>query len=187
MGLEAEFVPVPIKNLRHFLRDEPPKLPKQFTILSYVPDNKGELYGLDHVMQLAKDIPKVKIHILGGKGESIVDKPSNIHFLGWIDDVYAAYKDCTVLVRMTKHDGYGGTVQEALSLSRHAIWTYPLQGALHAPDYPALRQHVLQLLSLHQKGLLKLNTEGRDFVKSNLHPELLAAQIRQKMFESFRP
>lgn len=183
IGLEAEFVPVPIKNLRCFLQEEPPKLPEQFTILSYVPENKGELYGLDHLLRLAKDVPEANFRIFGGKGESIVDKPSNVCFLGWIDDVRAAYRDCTVLVRMTKHDGYGGTVQEALALGRHAIWTYPFQGALHAPDYPALRQHVQRLLSLHQQGALELNMKGRDFVKSNFHPDLLAAQIQQRMLE----
>jgi hypothetical protein len=80
---------------------------------------------------------------------------------------------------MTEHDGYGGTVQEALSLGRYAIWTYPFPGAFLARDYSSLSYYVSHLYNLHKEGNLTINEVGRTYMLENMHPKYLIANIAQ--------
>ena len=102
-------------------------------------------------------------------------------FEGAVDDIEAIYARCTVAVRMTRHDGLTGSIQEPLLLGRHAIWTYPFPGVRQAEDYPALRLHIEQLLELHESGRLDLNLEGRHHIQEHLHPETLAQDVRRRL------
>lgn len=182
-GIEASFMPLPLKSVGVFLSQDPPKLPSRFTVLSYLSDQRPRFYGWDYILQLSKDFPEINILIVGAKGEFAKNFPANIKFLGWVNDMYAIYANSTVLIRMTQHDGYGGTVQEALSLGRYAIWTYPFPGAFQARDYFFLRKHIEHLYNLHQKGLLPLNKEGREYMRQNMDTKMLAAHIQEGLIE----
>lgn len=183
IGLEAAFVPSSSKKRALYLSLEPPPLPKQFAILAYVPDQGEELYGWQHLIRLARELPETEIKILSGTGKSLSEVPHNIHFLGWHEDVYDAYKKCSLVVRMTNHDGYSSSVQEALLLGRHVIWTYPFPGVVQAESYDALYQHVKRLLDLHANGQLKINNEGRDFMAKKMNPDHLVAQMQKMILE----
>ena len=80
-------------------------------------------------------------------------------------------------------DGYASSVQEALLLGRHVVWTYPFAGALPANNYESLHKHVKRMLELHQQGKLGINFEGREYIKQNLPPELLVTQLQKKIRE----
>jgi len=179
LGIEASFIPLPLKPVGKFLSQNPPKLTTHFTVSSYLSDQRPRFYGWDHILQLAKDFPEIDILIAGAEGRFAKDFPPNIQFLGWIDNMYDMYANSTVLVRMTQHDGYGGTVQEALALGRYAIWSYPFPGALQAKDYSSLCKHIKRLYNLHQKGLLTFNEEGREYMRQNMEPKMLAARIQE--------
>jgi len=183
LGIEASFVPSPSKKRSMFLSQAPPKLPNRFTILTYIPDSKPEFYGWDRILRLAKDFPEIDIVVVRGEGKFIKDFPPNIKFLGWVDNMYDIYKNCTAVVRITKHDGYAGTILEPLILGRYAVWTYPFPGVHQAQDYSSLRSYIESLLKLHRKGLLKINTKGREFIQQNLNPELLSIQLQEKIIK----
>ena len=179
LGIEASFIPLPLKSVGIALSQDPPKLPPRFTVLSYLSDRRPWFYGWDNILQLSKDFPEIDILIAGAEGRFVKGFPANIKFLGWIDDMYDTYTNSTVLIRMTQHDGYGGTVQEALALGRYAIWTYPFPDALQARDYSSLCKHIKRLYNLHQKGLLTFNEEGREYMRHNMEPKMLAARIQE--------
>jgi glycosyltransferase involved in cell wall biosynthesis len=179
IGINARFVPLPLKTVGTFLSREPPPLPKNFKITTYLSDQRPTFYGWDHILRLAKDFPDIEIIVIGSTGSFVRHHPPNVRFLGWVSDTFPVFADCTVVVRMTEHDGYGGTVQEALSLGRYAIWTYPFPGASVAEDYSSLCRHVNHLYKLHKKGRLFINEAGRTYMLENMHPKYLAAKIAQ--------
>lgn len=181
MGLHASFVPITNRTRSMFLTLEPPPLPSTFRILSYIPDARQTFYGWEHIVRLAYDFPAIEFQIVRGSGQSVSGYPANIRFLGWLDDIYPAYESSTLTVRMIEHDGYSGTVQEALLLGRYAIWTYPFHGALYAKEYETLHGHVSRLVDLHDQGELRLNEEGRDYIQHRLHPDLLMKRLRQRL------
>lgn len=180
IGINAYFIPLPLKTVGVFLAENPPpSLPKEFRILTYMSDQRPEFYGWRYILHLAQEFPDVEIIVIGATGSFADDKPPNVHFLGWVKDTFPVFADCTVLVRMTEHDGYGGTVQEALSLGRYAIWSYPFPGAFEAKDYLSLRDHISYLYDRHKKGVLPINKAGRTYMLSNMNPTHLGSNIVQ--------
>ena len=183
LGFKCEFMPLPKTHLARALDAEPPALPEQFRILSYMTDRRHQTYGSEHLTRLAMDLPHVTIAVAGAKGTFLKDCPANLHFLGWIDDMSSEYAKATVVVRMVEHDGYGGTVQEALAHGRQAIWTYPMPGVHQVKGYDDLKARVLTLLAHHQRGALSMNYEGREFLKQNVHRRLVDRRIVESIEE----
>ena len=181
LGLDSTYMPYSSERHAEFLLMEPPALPARFSILSYVPDGHEELYGWEYLVRLANDFPENEISIISGTGKSVRDVPANIHFLGWLEHIYPAYRESSLLVRMIKHDGYARTVQEMLLLGRYVIWNYGFPGAILAQDYQTLQGHVKRLLLLHDQGALQINLEGRHHIKRNLNPAKLAENVRNRM------
>ncbi len=179
VGINARFIPLPLKTVGDFLSRKPPPLPRKFKILTYLSDHRPTFYGWDYILRLAEDFPDIEIIVIGATGSFVRHHPPNLCFLGWVNEVFPVFADCTLVVRMTEHDGYGGTVQEALSLGRYAIWTYPFPGTFLAKDYSSLRYHVNHLYELHKEGGLLINETGRTYMLKNMHPKYLAAKIEQ--------
>ena len=181
LGFKCEFMPLPKTHLAKVLDAQLPALPEQFRILSYMNDLTHQRYGSEHLIRLARDLPQVTLAIAGAKGTFLRDCPSNLHFLGWIDDMSEEYAKATVVVRMVEHDGYGGMVQEALAHGRQAIWTYPMPGVHQVKGYEDLKRRVLTLLAQHQRGALSMNYEGREFLKQNMHRRLVDRRIVERI------
>lgn len=179
--IRSQFVPLPLDTVDIALSNDPPPLPDRFTVLSYLPDDRPQFYGSDYIVQLAREFQDVHFLIVGTKGKLITDKLPNVQFLGWVDNMYELYAKTTVVIRMTQHDGYGGTVQEALATGRYAIWIYPFPGALQAKDYPSLCDHIRRLINLHRKSLLRINKRGRDYMKEHMNPKVLARYISKNL------
>lgn len=182
LGIESTLVPFTSQKRKAYLSMCPPELPRQFTILTSIPSERLDFYGWGNILKLAHDFPEITFNVLRATGEGTRNKPSNLNFLGWVEDTFGVYKNSTVAVRMTEHDGYSGSIQEPLALCRHAIWTYPFPGALLTKDYPTLHRHIAGLLQLHQKGLLKKNEEGRQFMMKNLNPDTLARNLESALY-----
>lgn len=181
-GVQAMFISLSaVPFVKVDLSVEAPPLPKEFTVLTYVPDSAVSLYGGEHIKCLARDFPMVKIKILSSTGGWWPDPPPGVQFLGWVDDPRELYVQSTVMIRMAAHDAIGGMVQEALSYGRHVIWSYPLGGVRMARDYGALREHVEELLEEHRRSDLKINAEGIEVVKNNFLPELNIKKLMEVM------
>lgn len=187
IGINAQFVPLPLKTVGYFLSQEPPPLPRQFKILTYIPERRAAFYGWEHILRLAEDFPTLDILVIGARGRFVSSPPPNIHFLGWLHDTANIFAECSVVVRMTTHDGYGGTIQEGLSLGRYAIWTYPFPGAFLAKDYVSLRAHIDSLYTLHRRNLLTLNEKGRAYMLQHMRPENLTANILRRFQNLLSP
>lgn len=177
IGFNSKFVPLPSLTIRKILSDNPKPLPKCFTILTYLPDERAEFYGSDYIIRLANDFPDIKFLVVGGEGNFLNRKVNNIRFYGWVENMETFYQQSSMIIRMTKHDGYGGTIQEGLAMGRYAAWTYPFPGAFQTKDYIELKKYVSGLYELNQCKKLSINYLGRDYIKNNHHPDVLFDNI----------
>lgn len=178
VGIQAAVVPLTSAVFPATL----PPLPPEFRILTYF-GARPQFYGFDHLCRLAEDFPDVPVHVVGDCGLRQQDVPINMKLLGRLENMHEQYAQCSVYVRMTKHDGLSFMVLEALSYGRHVVWTYPFEGVLWANDYGTLRRHVERLLHVHEGGELRLNTTGQDFVRREYDPEKVAANLRRRVRE----
>lgn len=181
INIKSEFVPLPVSSVKEILFRDPPLFPKKFTVLSYLPKDRLNFFKSGYIIRLAREFPEISFLIVGSSGEFLKDKLSNIKFLGWITHVNKIYSKSTLLIRMTEHDGYPWTIQEALAMGRYAIWNFPFPGVFQAKNYQELYSQVNKLFTLHKEGKLTLNKEGRQYIKKELNPQILTKQVINKL------
>ena len=98
MGFQCEFMPLPKTRLATALDREPPPLPERFRILSYLKDRTHQRYGSAHLIRLAGDFPRVTVAVAGAKGTFLRERPPNLQFLGWVNDMATEYRQSDLVV-----------------------------------------------------------------------------------------
>jgi len=101
--------------------------------------------------------------------------------MGWVEDVEALYRQTTVFVRLTHHDGTAFTVLEAESRARHVIWTYDRPGVITARGHDAVKAALADLYARHQAGTLEPNAEGRDYALGHFNFQALATELDTRL------
>lgn len=187
VGIDAEtalFPPMTPETVTGF---EQINLPKAFEALSYVPDDRADFYGGADLVHLARAFPAVKFNILGGNGTWIDTPPQNLVFHGWQKDILPFFARSSVVLRLTKHDSFGGTATEGLFTARHLISSTPIPTAVHIEygNTQKLEQEFALLCRKHETGKLKPNLEGQKYAREQLRPEKLAEVISKRILEFY--
>jgi glycosyltransferase involved in cell wall biosynthesis len=169
-GLSARIVPLPPRRARrHYGSCEP--LPEIFTVLLYVPRTRQEFYGARQFERLMHDLRDKRIrYVIVGGGSVRLPQGIEATDLGWCNDLQQAYREASVLVRFTEHDGLSLMVLEALSYGRHVVWTRPFNFVRYVRDYASLRQEVLALYEAHERGALGPQRNASDFINQRYSP-----------------
>ncbi|MEX0783491.1 MAG: hypothetical protein WD557_12645 [Dehalococcoidia bacterium] len=191
LGIEAEYVPLPVPSLH---TGDPPPLPATFRVLLYYPVDPidREVFDWDAMLGLATAFPDVQFQLVPSPPETLPGPlPPNLTARGWVRDVDALYRDTTVYVRLTAHDGTSFMAVESLSRGRYVIWTFPLSGAIQARGFEAVSATLRELWERHQRGELELNEAGRAAALTDFDPDRLAgdldARLREALGVSPRP
>jgi hypothetical protein len=181
LGLTCELVPLPSARVP----GEPTVLPAEFAVLVYVPVvSRSELYGLDLILQVARDLPHVPFELVGLYEGTIPNPPANLRVHGRIPDLGEFYRRATVLWRPVRHDGLSFMVMEAMGHGRHVLWTYPFPGCICVTDAVEARQEISRLYALHQEHRLKINCAGvRAIAEGGYLPQHLKKQIHGRLEE----
>lgn len=155
-GIKAEwlFIPPVIKPDREY------PLPQEFTVLSYFGERRNKFYGSDIVEKLAENMPDTHF-IIVGEPEKKLCLP-NIKYYGFVTPEKMAdlYTQSTVLVRLTRHEGLGLMVIEALSYGRHVIFSHIFPECFYAKTY----DECFKLLN-DLKSTKTLNIAGMKYVE----------------------
>jgi len=176
LGAPCELVPFPSA----LIPEQPTHLPAQFRVLVYVPTvERAELYGLDRILQVARELPHIAFQLVGMLDGPIPDVPGNLSIHGRIPNLLDFYHGSSVVWRPVRHDGVSWMVLEALGHGRHVLWTYPFPGCIRVEGAEDARDQILRLHDLHQQGSLTVNEEGVRFIeRGGYHPRLLKGRIR---------
>jgi len=160
IGVVSEYVslPIPIES------GPAPPLPEVFSALLYYPVDAfdREVFDGETLLRLPLEFPEIRFTIIPSPSETLpAPLPENLEARAWVEDMDALYRETTVLVRLTSHDGVSFSVAEALSRGRYVIWTHQMSGCIKAEGFASVSKALRDLYERHQAGALKVNTYGR--------------------------
>jgi hypothetical protein len=179
LGARCELMPFPSA----LVPDRPRPMPAEFRVLVYVPTvTRSELYGLDRVLQVARELPHISFELVGLLDGPIPDPPENLLIHGRAQNLNDFYRRASVVWRPVRHDGISWMVMESLGHGRHVLWSYPFPGCIQVKDEIEAREQITRLHSLHENGLLKLNEEGAQFIaRGGYHPQVSRKKIHARL------
>ena len=181
MGIASEYQPLPVPAIHE---GEPPPLPQAFTALIYYPVDPvdREVYDAETYFRLVRDFPEITFRLVPSPPETLPGPiPPNLHATGWVADLDPVYRDTTVYIRLTSHDGTSFMAVESLSRARYVIWTHPMPGAIQATGYKDVAANLRSLYDRHQRGELPLNDEGRQSILDLFDTSRLSTQLSNRV------
>jgi len=153
------------------------KLPRPFTVMAYLSNQpqKWDLYGGEIIFRLARQYPQWRFLIVRHFGRGLPALP-NVSCLGDVPpaEMDAVYRQASVLVRMTLHDGLPRMILEALGRGLHVVWNQPFPHCHHARSYEQLCR-ILE--GLDRSG--RVNEAGSRYVATEFEPSALARRWRR--------
>jgi hypothetical protein len=174
MRLKCEYVPSTWVQIP----DSIPPMPKKFSVLAHLPSStRTELYGIDHLFDVARRLPHIAFHVVGLLPGETLEAPPNVSVHGRVASMYAFFRDTSVFWRPARHDGLAFVSLEALAHGRHVLWSYPFPGCKLAPDAATGYQEIQELFDLHCKGELPVNHFGADYVAANFNSSVIREGI----------
>ena len=182
LGVKAQVVPLTPASFPVEVKE----LPIKFVALTYLPPGKELFYGGQQIIQLAQEFPEIVfLAVAALPTQPHPEWPTNLIPVGWVDNMEELYKEVTVLIRLTDHDGLSFMVLEALANGRYVIWSYPLEGVQQVTEYPQLVQTVANLYRDYLNGKLLINQPGRTFVENYYQPQVIWEHISKGIDEVF--
>jgi glycosyltransferase involved in cell wall biosynthesis len=158
LGISCERVPLPSS----LIPEQASPLPEEFSVLVHVPSaDLGYLYGLDRILKVARNVPRVRFELVGWLAGRIPDAPDNIRIHGRVRELRKFYEKAAVVWRPARHDGLSFLVREALGHGRHVLYSYPLEGCVQVSGAEDAQKEIVRLSELHQQGRLELNIAGQ--------------------------
>lgn len=178
LGVSCDLVHLPSSRVP----DSPSPLPSRFSVLVYMPDvRRGDLYGLDRILRVARELPDVPFKLVGLVHGAIADAPGNLSIHGRIPDLTGSYHQASIVWRPARHDGLSHMVLEALGHGRHVLWSYAFPGCIKVSDASDAGEQISRLHDLHQQGRLQLNWEGVEAIRKSYRPEQLKQNILMRL------
>jgi len=179
LGAACELVPFP----SGLIPDTPSPLPEKFSVLVYMPTvERGNLYGLDRILKVARELPDVAFELVGLLDGPIPEAPKNLHIHGRVPNLLNFYRRASVVWRPVRHDGVSWMVLESLGHGRHVLWSYPFPGCIQVTGADDARDQIARLHDLHRKASLPINHEGAQFIAcGGYHPRGLRARIHSRL------
>lgn len=176
VGIDASLAPLP----PHFRFREIPPLPERFTVLLYLPASRGDFYGRREYERLFRTFAgrPVRFLVVGG-GECYIPPGADVTLLGWCSDLYDAYAQSTVLLRLTQHDGLSIMTLEALTCGRHVLWTQDFPFVTRVHTYADCEAAIESMLESHLGGTLRTQTDAARYVADIYSPERCIRHIAQ--------
>jgi glycosyltransferase involved in cell wall biosynthesis len=174
MGLPCEYVPCTWVSVPESLAP----MPKNFSVLAHLPSTtRVQLYGIDHVFEVARRMPHVAFHVVGILPGESLRGPHNVTVHGRVPSMQPFIREASVVWRPARHDGLSFVALEALGQGRHTLWSYPFPGSVVAKDAISGYQEIQRLHELHQQGLLGINQTGADHIARHFTPAKIRSGI----------
>lgn len=182
MGVDAETVYAPL-DINEF---PAVPLPKDFTVGIYFTDAQPEVYYLKHLVNVARNMPDVRFLFFGGYG-NYFPQAKNMRYCGFEKDMKELIKECSMLIRITSHDGFPMSPVEFLVSGRQVIINRPtefmnsikLSPSKDSNEWANQRTDLIRLIrTLKDKPLSKkVINKARAFYKKLLSPDTYRRKI----------
>lgn len=174
LGVDAELAPLPPR----LPAQKALPLPERFTVLLYLPRTRGDFYGRREYERLIRALAHRNIRfIIVGGGEFYAPPGSDVVRMGWTSSLQDVYRQATVLVRFTKHDGLSLMVLEALTHGRYVAWSQSFPFTEQISTYDDILEYVTGLLDRFERGDLEPQTEAAAYVAETYSPAQCARRL----------
>ncbi|MFN0096842.1 MAG: hypothetical protein ACKVVT_18950 [Dehalococcoidia bacterium] len=180
MGVRAEYVALPVPGLAAELVP----LPEAFRVLLYLPVDAfdREVFDMETILRLPAAFPEIEFTLIPSPPTSLPGPwPANLRAPGWVTDMDALWRETTVYIRLTSHDGMPFTVLEALSRGRQVVFTQPLPHTVTARGFEGVSAALGGLLRAHQAGRLGLNVDGARWARETFDPMRCLDEIDRRL------
>lgn len=153
-------------------------LPERFTVMLYVPRTRSDFYGRPAFERLMQRLAGagIRYFIVGG-GTVTAPPGEDVINLGWRDNLVDVYKDVSMLIRYTPHDGLSLMVLEALSFGRHVVWTQQFPFVRMIRSYNEMENAVRELHAIHLKGELQPQHAASTLITQDFAPRACVGRI----------
>lgn len=175
LGIPARLAPLPP---RLPAIAQPAPLPERFTILFYVPGTRADFYGRAEYERLIRAYSKrgVRFFVVGG-GQLYAPPEADVTQFGWRVSLDEVYRETSLLIRLTKHDGLSLMVLEALTHGRHVLWSQDFPYVTQVTEYQSMAAQVEHLLAVHERGELEVQREAACYIAKTYDRERCMARI----------
>jgi len=161
-GIQAKFCPVAYGQLD--ANDSPiHPLPEKTAVFTYIPKGKEDFYGEPLVLSAARRNPDISFTIVANDESRQPSDLPNVRYYGWVsaDEMEEIVRNSTCCIRLTRHDGLGGTIMEAIMRGRYGIFSYS-----HPYVHRASTSEEVDLALADIRSKNEPNYVGSEFVRS---------------------
>ena len=145
-------------------------LPPKHCIMVYLPQGKEEFYGVAPTRELALAHPEIIFHIVANEGTPELELPNVVfHKKMELSELNELYKEVSVLVRLTEHDGLPMMMLESLAKGKTVLYRFG-----HPYTYCPVsmnREDILRVFDEIVSSPPVLNEEGSRYVREFYSPE----------------
>jgi hypothetical protein len=174
MDLKCEYVPSTWVNIPETVAP----LPRKFSVLAHLSSAaRVELYGIDHLFEVARRMPSIPFHVVGILPGETLSAPANVTVHGRVPSMTPFFEQSSVLWRPARHDGLSFVALEALGHGRHVLWSYPFTGSVLANDATSGYVEIQRLHDLHLQGKLRINQVGANYIATHFTPSVIREGI----------
>ena len=151
-------------------------------VLSYIPDNRADFYGINEYIQLANSFPDIDFMIAGATAEKYFPLPENLVALGWVSDMNSLMNKVQVCIRFPEHDGLSSFILESLARGKKVIYKYPFNYCESCGTLEEMKLSLSQIDSDFKNGIEISNLEGKKFIESHFNTDkILGALVNEMM------
>ncbi len=137
-------------------------LPEKVAAFSYIPLGREDFYGESLVLSAARSNPDVSFTIVANDQSRQPGDLPNVRYRGWIPagEMEEVIRNSTCCIRLTEHDGLGGTIMESIMRGRYGIFSYS-----HPYVYKASTREEIDLALADIRSKDEPNYAGAEFVR----------------------
>ncbi len=157
----------------------PEPAPSHFKVLVYLPPGDHPAHDIEGTLGVVRSLPDVSFVAVGGRAD--LPPLTNLDRRGYVEEMAQIYRECTAVLRLTRHDGLSHSIVEALSFGRHAIWTQRLPGVHQVHDAVEAAEALRELAALAAAGSLEVNSAGARFVTERYAASTIARELTEAM------
>lgn len=170
IGIKAEILDIMIINstTKNLIQ------PKEFTVLTYIGQDRPEFYGIKTILKLASDFKNIRFRVAGlSEYEGI---PTNVELLGWTD-MNNEYMNMSAYIRNPEHDGLSCSVLEALSYGKVVFYNYNYNHVNYFNNYESLKNQLQEVIRKFKINELKTNNQAINFVQKEFSREKIMSKF----------
>ncbi|MFL2571150.1 MAG: hypothetical protein ACJ0QL_04640 [Parvicellaceae bacterium] len=154
---------------------------EKLSVLSYVSDKRPDFYGLNEIINLAKNNPNINFNIVGTKASENQPLPNNLNAHGWIENMNNIFNDVHICIRFTQHDGLSNFVLEALSRGKQVLYNNKFNHCIYSNSEEDLNKNLKLLHKDFSNNISLHNEKGINFIKANFNPNKVFSELIDKI------